>query len=145
MPDDYRGPHIFKHRYIGLSEEDIRGEIDRLQGELYAMETALDFFSKDNKEIKEQLSETQQANEKLLKSLDTRVQNLQDSLDYGAPIKAQIDAATKDFTNKMDAALNAERIKRQERSMSALTKLVVLNTVLVLVAVGLVVYSIFFI
>ncbi len=145
MPEEFKGPHIFRHRYIGLSEEDIRGEIDRLQGEIYAMQDALEFFSKDNREIKEQVAQGQESNEKLLRGLEAKVQNLQDALDYGAPIKAQIDTATKEFTEKMEAALNTERMKKQERSMATITRLVVFDTILLLAAVGLLGYTILFI
>ncbi|MCR5196515.1 MAG: hypothetical protein K6D38_09355 [Pseudobutyrivibrio sp.] len=145
MPDEFKGPHIFKHRYIGLSEEDIRGEIERLQGELYAMQDTLEYFGKDNKQIREQIAQSQEANEKLLRGLETKVQNLQDALDYSAPIKAQIDTATKEFTEKMDAALNTERMKKQEKAIGTITRLVVFDTILLLAAVGLLGYTILFI
>jgi seryl-tRNA synthetase len=128
-----------------MDEESIRGEITRLQGEIYAMQETLELFGHDNNDIKQQVAENQEQNEKLLKSLETRVTDLKDSLDYGTPLKKQLDNVTKDFSAKIEEVYNADRLKKQEQSMSVLTSLTVINTVLLVVLIGLIGYSILFI
>lgn len=145
MQGEFNGKPMFRHRYVGMDEESIRGEITRLQGEIYAMEEALEYFNKDNNEIREQIAESQEKNEKLMRSLEIKLQNLEDALDYSTPVKAQLEAATKGFTSKLDEIYNADRLKKQEKSMSAITSLTILNTILLLVLIGLVGYSILFI
>ena len=145
MQNEYNGKPIFRHRYVSMDEESIRGEITRLQGEIYAMQETLELFGHDNNDIKQQVAENQEQNEKLLKSLETRVTDLRDSLDYGTPLKKQLDNVTKDFSAKLEEVYNADRLKKQEQSMSVLTSLTVINTVLLVVLIGLIGYSILFI
>lgn len=145
MQNEYNGKPIFRHRYVSMDEESIRGEITRLQGEIYAMQETLELFGHDNNDIKQQVAENQEQNEKLLKSLETRVTDLKDSLDYGTPLKKQLDNVTKDFSAKIEEVYNADRLKKQEQSMSVLTSLTVINTVLLVVLIGLIGYSILFI
>ena len=145
MQNEYNGKPIFRHRYVSMDEESIRGEITRLQGEIYAMPETLELFGPDNNDIKQQVAENQEQNEKLLKSLETRVTDLKDSLDYGTPLKKQLDNVTKDFSAKIEEVYNADRLKKQEQSMSVLTSLTVINTVLLVVLIGLIGYSILFI
>ena len=145
MQNEYNGKPIFRHRYVSMDEESIRGEITRLQGEIYAMQETLELFGHDNNDIKQQVAENQEQNEKLLKSLETRVTELKDSLDYGTPLKKQLDNVTKDFSAKIEEVYNADRLKKQEQSMSVLTSLTVINTVLLVVLIGLIGYSILFI
>ena len=145
MQNEYNGKPIFRHRYVSMDEESIRGEITRLQGEIYAMQETLELFGHDNNDIKQQVAENQEQNEKLLKSLETRVTDLRDSLDYGTPLTKQLDNVTKDFSAKIEEVYNADRLKKQEQSMSVLTSLTVINTVLLVVLIGLIGYSILFI
>ena len=145
MQNEYNGKPIFRHRYVSMDEESIRGEIDRLQGEIYAMQQTLELFGHDNNDIKQQVADNQERNEKLLKSLETKVNDLKDSLDYGTPLKKQLDSVTKDFSAKIEEVYNADRLKKQERSMSNLTSLTVINTILLIVLIGMIGYSILFI
>jgi seryl-tRNA synthetase len=145
MQNEYNGKPIFRHRYVSMDEESIRGEIDRLQGEIYAMQQTLELFGHDNNDIKQQVADNQERNEKLLKSLEAKVNDLKDSLDYGTPLKKQLDNVTKDFSAKIEEVYNADRLKKQERSMSTLTSLTVINTILLIVLIGLIGYSILFI
>ncbi len=145
MQNEYNGKPIFRHRYVSMDEESIRGEIDRLQGEIYAMQQTLELFGHDNNDIKQQVADNQERNEKLLKSLETKVNDLKDSLDYGTPLKKQLDNVTKDFSAKIEEVYNADRLKKQEKSMSTLTSLTVINTILLIVLIGLIGYSILFI
>ena len=145
MQNEYNGKPIFRHRYVSMDEESIRGEIDRLQGEMYAMQQTLELFGHDNNDIKQQVADNQERNEKLLKSLETKVNDLKDSLDYGTPLKKQLDNVTKDFSAKIEEVYNADRLKKQEKSMSTLTSLTVINTILLIVLIGLIGYSILFI
>ncbi len=145
MQNEYNGKPIFRHRYVSMDEESIRGEIDRLQGEIYAMQQTLELFGHDNNDIKQQVADNQEHNEKLLKSLETKVNDLKDSLDYGTPLKKQLDNVTKDFSAKIEEVYNADRLKKQEKSMSTLTSLTVINTILLIVLIGLIGYSILFI
>jgi len=145
MQNEYNGKPIFRHRYVSMDEESIRGEIDRLQGEIYAMQQTLELFGHDNNDIKQQVADNQERNEKLLKSLETKVNDLKDSLDYGTPLKKQLDNVTKDFSAKIEEVYNADRLKKQEKSMSTLTSLTVINTILFIVLIGLIGYSILFI
>jgi len=145
MQNEYNGKPIFRHRYVSMDEESIRGEIDRLQGEIYAMQQTLELFGHDNNDIKQQVADNHERNEKLLKSLEAKVNDLKDSLDYGTPLKKQLDNVTKDFSAKIEEVYNADRLKKQERSMSTLTSLTVINTILLIVLIGLIGYSILFI
>ena len=145
MQNEYNGKPIFRHRYVSMDEESIRGEIDRLQGEIYAMQQTLELFGHDNNDIKQQVADNQERNEKLLKSLETKVNDLKDSLDYGTPLKKQLDNVTKDFSAKIEEVYNADRLKKQEKSMSTLTSITVINTILLIVLIGLIGYSILFI
>lgn len=145
MQNEYNGKPIFRHRYVSMDEESIRGEIDRLQGEIYAMQQTLELFGHDNNDIKQQVADNQERNEKLLKSLEAKVNDLKDSLDYGTPLKKQLDNVTKDFSAKIEEVYNADRLKKQEKSMSTLTSLTVINTILLIVLIGLIGYSILFI
>lgn len=145
MQNEYNGKPIFRHRYVSMDEESIRGEIDRLQGEIYAMQQTLELFGHDNNDIKQNVADNQERNEKLLKSLETKVSDLKDSLDYGTPLKKQLDNVTKDFSAKIEEVYNADRLKKQEKSMSTLTSLTVINTILLIVLIGLIGYSILFI
>ena len=140
MQNEYNGKPIFRHRYVSMDEESIRGEIDRLQGEIYAMQQTLELFGHDNNDIKQQVADNQERNEKLLKSLETKVNDLKDSLDYGTPLKKQLDNVTKDFSAKIEEVYNADRLKKQEKSMSTLTSLTVINTILLIVLIGLIGY-----
>jgi seryl-tRNA synthetase len=144
MQNEYNGKPIFRHRYVSMDEESIRGEIDRLQGEIYAMQQTLELFGHDNNDIKQKVADNQERNEKLLKSLETKVSDLKDSLDYGTPLKKQLDNVTKDFSAKIEEVYNADRLKKQEKSMSTLTSLTVINTILLIVLIGLIGYSILF-
>ncbi|WP_033153869.1 hypothetical protein [Pseudobutyrivibrio ruminis] len=145
MQNEYNGKPIFRHRYVSMDEESIRGEIDRLQGEIYAMQQTLELFGHDNNDIKQQVADNQERNEKLLKSLEKKVNDLKDSLDYGTPLKKQLDNVTKDFSAKIEEVYNADRLKKQEKSMSTLTSLTVINTILLIALIGLIGYSILFI
>ncbi len=145
MQNEYNGKPIFRHRYVSMDEESIRGEIDRLQGEIYAMQQTLELFGHDNNDIKQQVADSQERNEKLLKSLEAKVNDLKDSLDYGTPLKKQLDNVTKDFSAKIEEVYNADRLKKQEKSISTLTSLTVINTILLIVLIGLIGYSILFI
>ncbi|MCR5580060.1 MAG: hypothetical protein K6F66_00600 [Pseudobutyrivibrio sp.] len=142
MQGEYRGKPIFSHRYIGMDEDSIRAEIDRLQGELYSMEEALDFYSRDNRQIQEDISANQVKNEKLLRSMELKIQDLQDKLDYGTPVKTQLANVTKEFTEKLDEVYNADRLKNHEKSISTLIGISIANTILILILIGLVCYSI---
>ncbi len=145
MQNEYNGKPIFRHRYVSMDEESIREEINRLQGEIYAMQRTLELFGHDNNEIKQQVADNHEKNEKLLKSLEVKVNELKDSLDYGTPLKKQLDSVTKDFSAKIEEVYNADRLKKQEKGMSTLTSLTIINTVLLIVLIGLVGYSILFI
>lgn len=145
MQGEYNGKPIFRHRYVGMDEDSIRAEISRLQGELYAMQEALELFGNDNKDIRNQVAESQEKNEKLLKTLESKISDLQNALDYGTPIKKQVEDATKEITVKIQEIYNTDRLKKQEKSMSVLTGLTIVNTVLLIALIILIVFSIIFI
>ena len=144
MQGEYNGKPIFKHRYIGMNEEEIRAEIDRLQSEIYSMEEYLEFYRKDNVQLRGEITAAQQQNEKLLRSLEFKVQNLQDALDYTKPLKSRLDTIVKEFEVNLESLYNTEGIKKQQRNVSVLTTLTVINTILILCVIGLVGFSIFF-
>ena len=103
MSGEYKGKSLFSRRYIGMSEEAIRDEIDRLQGQVYELEKALDALKADDKDFADSIAENQIKMEKLVKSMDEKLTKLQSSLDYDAPIKNQIDNLTKDISTKVQA------------------------------------------
>ncbi len=125
MQGDYKGKPIFRHRYVGMDEDAIREEIERLQDELYSMQDALDYLHSNSNEARRISEETQIKNERILKAMDEKLIRLQRSLDYEAPIKTQLENVTKDINEKI-FTLNNER-------WTKLYKLACVNTVLVVV------------
>lgn len=132
MQGEYNGKSIFSRRYIGMSEEAIREEIDRLQGQVYALEKALDSLKEDDKDFINAIEDNQQKMEKLIKDIDDKITKLQSSLDYDAPIKHQIDNVTKDISSKIKAS--------NKESIDNLTKVLQFNTVLLILILCVVIY-----
>ena len=144
MQGEYTGKPIFKHRYIGMAEDDIREEIDRLQGEVFELQQLLQLYSRDTGELKQNIFEAQMRNEKLIKGLEIKVQNLQDALDYTKPMKAQMDGLIKEFELNLESVYNHDGVKKQQRDIRIFSILTGINTFLILCAIGLLGYSIFF-
>ena len=144
MQGEYTGKPIFKHRYIGMAEDDIREEIDRLQGEVFELQQLLQLYSRDTGELKQNIFEAQMRNEKLIKSLEIKVQNLQDALDYTKPMKSQMDGIIKEFELNLESVYDHDGVKKQQRDIKIFSVLTAINTVLILCAIGLLGYSIFF-
>ena len=127
------GKPIFSRRYVGMSEEAIREEIDRLQGQVYELEKALDSLKEDDKEFISAIEENQLKLEKLIKDMDQKITKLQSSLDYDAPIKNHLDNVTKDITKKLKAA--------NKGSNALLVKVLQFNTILLIVLIFIVIYK----
>ena len=144
MQGEYTGKPIFKHRYIGMAEDDIREEIDRLQGEVFELQQLLQLYSRDTGELKQNIFEAQMRNEKLIKGLEIKVQKLQDALDYTKPMKAQMDGLIKEFELNLESVYNHDGVKKQQRDIRIFSILTGINTFLILCAIGLLGYSIFF-
>ena len=140
MQGEYNGKPIFRHRYVSLNEEAIREEINRLQDELYSMQEVLELVTRDNKALKQQAIEGQENNERLLKELLNKVQNLREALDYSTPLKAQVAEATAEFKSKMEAIYTSASKDGGKYSSKALMVCTVINTVLLLILIGLVGY-----
>mgnify|MGYP002868906902 CR=1 FL=1 len=102
MQGEYNGKPIFSRRYVSMNEDAIREEIDRLQDEIYSMQEALEMFGKENKITRQHVIDSQTNNEKLLKELGIRVQNLNDAMDYSKPLKAQLKDATDEFKSRLN-------------------------------------------
>ncbi len=130
---EYKGKMMFEHRYVGMSESAIREEIDRLQGELYAMQEALDFLSEDGKESRKAIVEGQRQNERLIKQLEEKVEKLKYTLDYESPVKTQITAATKEISGQLQ--------KDFDSKMAKVILLGGINTVLLIIAICIIVLS----
>lgn len=130
---EYKGKMMFEHRYVGMSESAIREEIDRLQGELYAMQEALDFLSEDGKESRKAIVEGQRQNERLIKQLEEKVEKLKYTLDYESPVKTQITAATKEISGQLQ--------KDFDSKMAKVILLGGINTVLLIIAICIIVVS----
>ena len=79
MAGEYKGKSIFTRRYIGMSEEAIREEIDRLQGQVYALEDALDSLKSEDKDFYNSVEEHQRKLEKMVTDLDSKITKLQSS------------------------------------------------------------------
>ncbi|MBE5911483.1 hypothetical protein [Pseudobutyrivibrio sp.] len=144
MQGEYTGKPIFKHRYLGMSEDDIRQEIDRLQGEVYQLEEMLEAYRRDNVDIHKAVADAQQQNEKLLKSLGLRVQDMHDALDYTKPLKTQMESLLKEFEVNLENLYNYENVKRQKKNVSIIVALTVINTILALSMTAMIVYLILF-
>ncbi len=136
MQGDYKGKDIFRHRYVGMDEDAIRQEISRLQEELYSMQDALDFLYDNSKEAKQAALNAQLKNERMLKGIDDKMVRLQRSLDYEAPIKAQLDKVTGEISQKLETA-NKQR-------WGKLITLSFINTGMLVILVVLLFYSHFF-
>jgi chromosome segregation ATPase len=144
MQGEYTGKPIFKHRYLGMSEDDIRQEIDRLQGEVYQLEEMLEAYRRDNVDIHKAVADEQQQNEKLLKSLGLRVQDMHDALDYTKPLKTQMESLLKEFEVNLENLYNYENVKRQKKNVSIIVALTVINTIFALSMTAMIVYLILF-
>lgn len=136
MQGEYKGKPVFRHRYIGMNEDAIRDEIDRLQAELYSMQEALDYLYSNSNEYKQEAANAQLKNERLLKDVDEKLVRLQRSLDYEAPMKAQLDKVTDDISVKIENANN--------KRWSKVIRLTCLNTLLIVILSILVVASLIF-
>ena len=144
MKGEFSGKSIFKHRYICMAEDDIRQEIDRLQGEVFELQQLLQLYAIENGEIKQKIYESQTTNEKLCRSVETKVQNLQDALDYTKPVKAQMDNLIKEFELNLESVYNHDGVKKQQRDIRIFSAFTAINTLLLLCLIGLLSYSIFF-
>lgn len=145
MQGEYNGKSIFRHRFVAMNEDAIRDEIDRLQDEIYTLQEALDIFGRDNKELRQQVIDGQSQNEKLIRELGIKVQNLNDALDYSTPLKAQLADATEEFKIRLNELCDEAHHSKSGNSMKALTAISIINTILLFVLIGLVGYSILFI
>lgn len=123
MQGEYNGVPIFRHRYVGMNEEAIREEIDRLQDELYTMQEELEFLRSNSNEAKREAEDARIKNERMLKGIDDKMSRLLSALDYEAPIKTQLEKVTRDYNEKI-FELNNER-------WSKLYKLAIINTILI--------------
>ncbi|MBR5635870.1 MAG: hypothetical protein IKW81_02940 [Pseudobutyrivibrio sp.] len=135
MQGEYKGKSVFSRRYVGMSEEAIRSEIDRLQERVYELERALDALKSDDKEFINSIEDNQIKMEKLVKELDEKITKLQSSLDYDAPIKNHLDNVTKNMrATLMDA--NKERL-------NLIAKVLQVDTILIIILLGLFIYKSF--
>ena len=132
MQEEYKGKSIFSRRYVGMSEEAIRDEIDRLQGQVYALEKALDSLKEDDKNFIDAITDNQAKMERLINDIDKKITKLQSSLDYDAPIKNQLDIATKDIGAKLKAA--------NKESLDKLIRVLQFNTVILILLLCVVIY-----
>lgn len=142
MQGEYSGKPIFRRRYFSMNEDAIREEINRLQDELYSMQEALELFGKDNKDIRNQVLNGQENNERLMKALGTKVENLEQKLDYRTPLKAQFAEAIAEYKEKISQLNDEIEVKSFKRSIRGLTLLTIVNTILLLVMIVLIGYSI---
>ena len=133
MQEEYKGKTIFSRRYVGMSEEDIREEIDRLQKRVYELEKALDSLREDDKEFINAIEDNQLKLETLIKDLDQKITKLQSSLDYDAPIKNHLDNVTKDISKKLKDA-NKETTK-------TLVRVLQFDTILLIILIFIVIYK----
>lgn len=142
MQGEYSGKPIFRRRYVSMNEDAIREEINRLQDELYSMQEALELFGKDNKDIRNQVLTGQENNERLMKALGTKVENLEQKIDYRTPLKAQFAEAIAEYKEKISQLNDEIEVKSFKRSIRGLTLLTIVNTILLLVMIVLIGYSI---
>lgn len=142
MQGEYSGKPIFRRRYVSMNEDAIREEINRLQDELYSMQEALELFGKDNKDIRSQVLNGQENNERLMKALGTKVENLEQKIDYRTPLKAQFAEAIAEYKEKISQLNDETEVKSFKRSIRGLTLLTIVNTILLLVMIVLIGYSI---
>ena len=145
MQGEYNGKPIFSRRYVSMNEDAIREEIDRLQDEIYSMQEALEMFGKENKITRQHVIDSQTNNEKLLKELGIRVQNLNDAMDYSKPLKAQLKDATDEFKSRLNELYDETRKDKGMSSEKVLMVVSIVNTILLLVLIGLIGYSFLFI
>ncbi|WP_458457765.1 hypothetical protein [Pseudobutyrivibrio sp.] len=142
MQGEYSGKPIFRRRYVSMNEDAIREEINRLQDELYSMQEVLELFGKDNKDIRNQVLNGQENNERLMKALGTKVENLEQKIDYRTPLKAQFAEAIAEYKEKISQLNDEIEVKSFKRSIRGLTLLTIVNTILLLVMIVLIGYSI---
>lgn len=136
MQGEYKGKDIFRHRYVGMDEDAIRDEINRLQEELYSMQDALDFLYDNSKEAKALAKDAQLKNERILNGIDNKMSRLVRSLDYEAPIKLQLEKITGEISEKIETA--------NKLRWNKLIILAYINTGLIVIMTILVVCSLIF-
>ena len=142
MQGEYSGKPIFRRRYVSMNEDAIREEINRLQDELYSMQEVLELFGKDNKDIRNQVLNGQENNERLMKALGTKVENLEQKIDYRTPLKTQFAEAIAEYKEKISQLNDEIEVKSFKRSIRGLTLLTIVNTILLLLMIVLIGYSI---
>jgi predicted RNase H-like nuclease (RuvC/YqgF family) len=133
MAGEYKGKSIFTRRYIGMSEEAIREEIDRLQGQVYALEDALDSLKSEDKDFYNSVEENQHKLEKMVTDLDSKITKLQSSLDYDSPVKTHLDNFTKDISGRL-RAVNRDLLVK-------LAVVLQVNTILLFLILSVVIYK----
>ncbi len=106
---------------------------------------ALEMFGKENKITRQHVIDSQTNNEKLLKELGIRVQNLNDAMDYSKPLKAQLKDATDEFKSRLNELYDETRKDKGMSSEKVLMVVSIVNTILLLVLIGLIGYSFLFI
>lgn len=135
MQGEYTGKPIFRRRYVGMDEDAIRDEINRLQDELYTLEETLDFIQSNDRIARQQVEEAQIKNERLLKQLDDKFSKLQRSIDYEAPIKSQIEKVATELREMVETS--------NKEAWNKLVKIMYINTIVVVVSAILIICSIF--
>ncbi len=135
MQGNYNGKSVFRHRYVGMKEEAIREEIDRLQGELYAMQEALDFLYDDSREIKDSIVKNQEDNKSSLKNLSEKIDELKGTFDYDHTLKGKIESET-------DKKVKVIR-EEYKHEIGKISRLIYVNTILLVVVIFLVGFSLF--
>lgn len=135
MQGEYTGKPIFRRRYVGMDEDAIRDEINRLQDELYTLEETLDFIQSNDRIARQQVEEAQIKNERLLKQLDDKFSKLQRSIDYEAPIKSQIEKVATELREMVE--------KSNKEAWNKLVRIMYINTMVVVALAILIVCSIF--
>ena len=135
MQGEYTGKPIFRRRYVGMDEDAIRDEINRLQDELYTLEETLDFIQSNDRIARQQVEEAQIKNERLLKQLDDKFSKLQRSIDYEAPIKSQIEKVATELREMVETS--------NKEAWNKLVKIMYINTIVVVASAILIICSIF--
>ena len=77
-----------------------------------------------------------------MKALGTKVENLEQKIDYRTPLKTQFAEAIAEYKEKISQLNDEIEVKSFKRSIRGLTLLTIVNTILLLVMIVLIGYSI---
>jgi hypothetical protein len=132
MQEEYNGKSIFSQRYIGMTEEAIRNEMDRLQNQVYMMEKVLDSLNEDGKMYKQTFEANQRKGERLIRGMDEKLSKVQKAVDY---------TSLQDHVDEMIKNISADLEDRNKGNFKKVMVMLRINTILLIILIALIAFT----